>query len=155
MIEPMRGNLLEADAEALVNTVNCVGVMGKGIALQFKQAFPDNFARYAKACKEKRVRPGRVLVVETGAALNPKYIVNFPTKRHWKGGSKMEDVETGLVDLVAEVRRLDIRTIAVPPLGAGLGGLHWPEVRERIAAAFAELPDVRVLLFEPEGAPPA
>jgi O-acetyl-ADP-ribose deacetylase (regulator of RNase III) len=154
MIEPTQGNLLEADAEALVNTVNCVGVMGKGIALQFKQAFPENFALYAKTCKAGKMQPGRMLVFETGGMINPKYIINFPTKRHWKGKSKMADIESGLVDLVAQVRGLGIRSIAVPPLGAGLGGLSWPEVKKRIESAFAGLPDVRVLLFEPKGAPP-
>lgn len=154
MIEPTQGNLLEADAEALVNTVNCVGVMGKGIALQFKQAFPENFTEYAKVCKEKQMKPGRMLVFETGSMLNPKYIINFPTKRHWKGKSKMEDIDSGLVDLIAQVNRLNIQSIAIPPLGAGLGGLNWSEVKQRIEAAFAELPDVRVLLFEPKGAPP-
>ncbi len=153
MIEPTQGNLLEADAEALVNTVNCVGVMGKGIALQFKQAFPENFTYYAKVCKEGRMRVGHVLVFKTGSMLNPKYIINFPTKRHWKGKSKMEDIESGLVDLIAQVKRLRIQSIAIPPLGAGLGGLSWPEVKRRIEAAFAELPDVHVLLFEPKGAP--
>ena len=155
MIEPTQGNLLEADAEAIVNTVNCVGVMGKGIALQFKQAFPENFTRYAKVCKKKQMKPGHMLVVETGSMLNPKYIINFPTKRHWKGKSKMEDIETGLVDLTAQVRHLNIQSIAIPPLGAGQGGLKWSEVRALIVKAFAELPDIRVLLFEPKGAPPA
>jgi O-acetyl-ADP-ribose deacetylase (regulator of RNase III) len=154
MIEPTQGNLLEADAEALVNTVNCVGVMGKGIALQFKQAFPENFTHYAKVCKEKQMKPGRMLVFETGSILNPKYIINFPTKRHWKGKSKMEYIESGLVDLITQVKHLHIRSIAIPPLGAGLGGLNWSEVKQRIEAAFAELPDVQVLLFEPKGAPP-
>ena len=154
MIEPSQGNLLEADGEALVNTVNCVGVMGKGIALQFKQAFPANFKHYEKVCNDKQMRPGTVLVFETGSMLNPKYIINFPTKRHWKGMSKMEDIESGLADLIAQVKRLNIQSIAIPPLGSGLGGLNWPEVRARIEAAFATLPDVRVLLFEPKGAPP-
>jgi len=154
MIEPAQGNLLEADADALVNTVNCVGVMGKGIALQFKQAFPENFIHYAKACKTEQMQPGRMLVFETGSMLNPKYIINFPTKRHWKGKSRMEDIESGLVDLIAQVQTLDIQSIAIPPLGAGLGGLNWSEVKVRIMGAFAALPDVQVLLFEPTGAPP-
>ena len=154
MIEPTQGNLLESDAEALVNAVNCVGVMGKGIALQFKQAFPEHFTHYAKVCKEKQMKPGRMLVFETGSMLNPKYIINFPTKRHWRGKSKMEDIDSGLVDLIAQVKRFHIRSIAIPPLGAGFGGLNWSEVKQRIEAAFAELPDVRVLLFEPKGAPP-
>jgi O-acetyl-ADP-ribose deacetylase (regulator of RNase III) len=154
MIESTQGNLLEADAEALVNTVNCVGVMGKGIALQFKQAFPENFAVYEKVCKAGRMQVGKVLIYETGNLINPKYIINFPTKRHWKGNSRIEDVETGLDDLIGQIRRLNIRSIAIPPLGAGLGGLPWPDVRLRIQTSFAELPDVRVLLFEPQGAPP-
>jgi len=128
-------------------------VMGKGIALQFKQVFPENFTYYAKVCKEGRMRVGHVLVFETGSMLNPKYIINFPTKRHWKGKSKMEDIESGLVDLIAQVKRLRIQSIAIPPLGAGLGGLSWLEVKRRIEAAFVELPDVQVLLFEPKGAP--
>jgi O-acetyl-ADP-ribose deacetylase (regulator of RNase III) len=154
MIEVTQGNLLEADAEALVNTVNCVGVMGKGIALQFKQAFPENFSLYAKVCKEGRMVVGKMLVFETGNMVNPKYIVNFPTKRHWKGKSKMEDIDAGLEDLVAQIKRYRIQSIAIPPLGAGLGGLNWAEVEPRIEKAFAELPDVSVLLFEPKGAPP-
>lgn len=155
MIEPTQGNLLEADAEAIVNTVNCVGVMGKGIALQFKQAFPDNFTYYAKACDEKKVKPGQMLVFKSGGILNPKYIINFPTKRHWKAKSKIEDIESGLVNLIEQVKSLEIRSIAVPPLGAGLGGLAWPAVKKRIEEAFEGLPDVRVLLFEPVGAPAA
>ncbi|MBF2760371.1 MAG: macro domain-containing protein [Ectothiorhodospiraceae bacterium AqS1] len=151
MIEATRGNLLEADAEALVNTVNCVGVMGKGIALQFKRAFPKNFTEYAKACKGKEIKPGKVMVFETGNMLNQRYIVNFPTKRHWKEKSRMGDIETGLMDLCAQVQRLNIQSIAIPPLGAGLGGLNWHEVRQRIEAAFETMPEVRVLLFEPEG----
>ncbi len=155
MIEATQGNLLEADTEALVNAVNCVGVMGKGIALQFKQAFPENFAEYARVCKGKEMKPGRVMVFATGSMLNPKYIINFPTKRHWKDRSRMEDIEAGLVDLIAQVQRLNIQSIAIPPLGAGLGGLNWPDVKRRIEGAFAELPEVRVLLFEPKGRPSA
>lgn len=154
MITTTQGNLLEADAEALVNTVNCVGVMGKGIALQFKQAFPENFSHYAKVCKKGGMVVGKMLVFETGGMLNPKYIINFPTKRHWKGKSKIEDIETGLVDLAAQIKRYRIQSIAIPPLGAGLGGLMWTEVKPLIEKAFAELPEVNVLLFEPNGAPP-
>ncbi len=155
MTESQRGNLLEADVEALVNTVNCVGIMGKGIALQFKQAFPDNFREYARACRAGQVHLGQMLVVPTGGLTNPRYIINFPTKRHWKGKSHLADIESGLAALVAEVRRLDIHSIAVPPLGCGNGGLDWADVRPLIVAAFADLPDVRVLIYEPEGAPAA
>jgi len=155
MIEHTQGNLLSADAEALVNTVNCVGYMGKGIALQFKQAFPGNFKAYQRACKAEEVQPGRMFVFETGGLVNPRYIINFPTKRHWRGNSRVADIESGLEDLVAAVRRLGIRSIAIPPLGSGLGGLDWQQVRPRIEAAFADLPDVHVLLYEPKGAPVA
>ncbi len=155
MIEITRGNMLKADAEALVNTVNCVGNMGKGIALQFKKAFPDNFREYASACRNDEVRPGKMLVCETGSMWNPRYIINFPTKRHWRGKSRLEDIAAGLKALRDEVKRHGITSIAIPPLGCGLGGLDWVTVRPMIEEAFSSLRDVRVLLFEPSGAPDA
>jgi len=155
MIQITTGNLLEAEVDALVNTVNCVGFMGKGIALQFKQAFPDNFTAYEKACHAGEVRPGRMFIYDTHAVIGPKFIINFPTKRHWKGKSRMEDIESGLKALVADVDRLGIKSIAVPPLGCGLGGLNWNDVRPRIENAFAALPDVEVQVFAPTGAPDA
>lgn len=154
MIEFKQGNLLEENTEALVNTVNCVGVMGKGIALQFKQAFPENFKQYKKACDAKEVQPGKTFTTSTGK-LFPKYIINFPTKRHWRGKSKIEDVESGLKALVEEVKRLNIKSIAIPPLGCGNGGLDWGQVKPMIVNAFAEFPDVQVVIFEPGGAPVA
>jgi O-acetyl-ADP-ribose deacetylase (regulator of RNase III) len=153
MIEIKQGDLLNEDAEALVNTVNCVGVMGKGIALQFKQAFPAVFKHYKKACDGGEVQPGKMLTSPTLGLLNPKYVINFPTKRHWKGASRVEDVQSGLVALVAEVERLGIRSIAIPPLGCGNGGLDWAVVKPMIVEAFVGLPEVRVHLFEPAGAP--
>lgn len=155
MIELTRGNLLEAPVDALVNTVNCVGYMGKGIALQFKQAFPANFKHYEAACHAGDMVPGKMMIHDNGGLVNPRYIINFPTKRHWKGKSRIEDIESGLKALVADVQRLGIRSIAVPPLGCGLGGLEWRVVRPMIEQAFAGLPDVQVLLFEPAGAPEA
>ena len=155
MIKLTQGNILDADVEALVNTVNCVGIMGKGIALQFKQAFRDNFQAYASACREGKVKPGRMLPFPTNRMINPKYIINFPTKRHWKEKSKLEYIEKGLNSLVMEIRRLGIKTIAVPPLGCGYGGLRWAEVRNLIETAFDQLPDIHVLLFEPGGTPGA
>lgn len=154
-ISPTSGNLLAADVEALVNTVNTVGVMGRGIALQFRQTFPENFAAYAAACKQGRVQPGAMFITETGALTNPRYIINFPTKRDWRAKSEMEDIEAGLSALVNVVRELGIHSLAVPPLGCGNGGLKWAEVRPRIEAAFAELPEVCVWLYGPEGAPAA
>ena len=155
MIEFRQGNLLEADAEALVNTVNCVGFMGKGIALQFKQAFPENYRAYVRSCRAGDVQPGHMLVFDTGMISNPRYIVNFPTKRHWRGKSRIEDIEAGLYALVEDVKRLQIRSIAIPPLGCGLGGLAWDVVRPMIESAFDELTDVTVYLYEPKGAPEA
>lgn len=153
MVELVKGNILEADVDTLVNTVNTVGVMGKGIALQFKQAFPRNYELYRRACERGEVVPGRMFVVVTDRLSNPRLIINFPTKRHWKGKSRLEDIETGLVDLVEVIRRESIRAIAIPPLGCGSGGLDWDDVRPRILDALAAVPEVKVLLYTPEGAP--
>jgi len=155
MIELKEGDILQADAEALVNTVNCVGIMGRGIALQFRKAFPENFQAYEAACKRNELHQGMMLTFDLGRLQNPRYVINFPTKRHWKGKSRIEDIEAGLKALIAEVAKRGIHSIAVPPLGCGLGGLNWAEVRPMIEDAFRALPDVRVLLFEPTGAPEA
>lgn len=146
------GNLLEAEVDALVNPVNTEGVMGKGLALQFKKAFPDNFAAYERASKAGEVVTGRMHVVARLAA--PRFIINFPTKKHWRHPSMIEYVRDGLVDLVARVRELGIRSVAVPPLGCGNGGLDWRVVRPLIEQAFAAVPDLRVVLFEPPRSPP-
>ena len=122
MIQYTQGDILQAEVEALVNTVNCVGVMGRGIALLFKKALPDNFKAYAAACKRGEVLPGRMFVFETGRLIQPYYIINFPTKRHWRGKSRIEDIESGLAALVKEIQLRNIRSIAIPPLGSGLGG---------------------------------
>lgn len=155
MITIEQGNVLQAKAEALVNTVNCVGFMGKGIALQFKKAYPENFDAYQRACRAKEVQPGRMFIFDRRSMLDVKYIINFPTKRHWKGGARYEDIQAGLAALVEDVRRLGIRSIAIPPLGCGLGGLDWARVRPMIEHAFAVLPEVEVHLYEPAGAPAA
>ena len=149
MIRSVTGNLLEANAEALVNAVNTVGVMGKGIALQFRLAFPRNYELYRAACKRGDVVPGRMFVVPTNSSDNPKFIINFPTKRNWKNQSLMQDIDAGLCDLIDAIRREQIRSIAIPPLGCGNGGLRWSDVRPRIASALNILPDVEVLLYEP------
>lgn len=149
MIRFTTGDILQAETEALVNTVNCVGVMGLGVALQFKHAFPANFKAYAAACDRGEVQPGRMFVTETGLLAGPRYIINFPTKRHWRGKSRMEDIEAGLAALAQGICQRGIRSVAIPPLGSGLGGLDWADVRPHIEAAFAALPDVDVLIFEP------
>ena len=149
MIHPSSGDILAAPVEALVNTVNCVGVMGRGIALQFKNAFPDNYKQYAQACKREEVQPGRMFITSTGLLQGPRYIINFPTKRHWRGKSRLEDIETGLVDLVRVIEEHGITSIAIPPLGCGLGGLAWPVVNSRINAALAPLQSVQIHLYAP------
>lgn len=153
MIEFTSGDILKCEADALVNTVNCVGVMGRGIALQFKNAFPENFKAYEATCKHEAVQPGRMFVFETGQLTPPRFIINFPTKRHWRGKSRIEDIEAGLVDLARVIRERGIRSIAIPPLGSGLGGLDWNDVRPRIERALEPLEGVHVLVFEPNGAP--
>ncbi len=155
MIELQRGDILKAKADALVNTVNCVGVMGRGIALQFSKAFPEVFRAYEAACQRGEVQPGRVLSYDLNRFEQPHYVINLPTKKHWRGKSRMEYIEAGLDALVEEVRRLGLKSVAVPPLGCGLGGLDWSQVRPRIQRAFEAMPDVHVLLFEPKGAPSA
>ena len=155
MLEYKTGDILTEDADALVNTVNCVGVMGRGIALQFKNAFPDNFKAYAEACKRQEVQPGRMFVFDTGRLTNPRYIINFPTKRHWRGKSRMEDIDAGLKALQDVIRERNIRSLAIPPLGTGLGGLGWNEVRLRIKEALEGFSDLRIVIFEPSSAPAA
>lgn len=156
MIEEACGNILEDEVEALVNTVNCVGFMGKGIALQFKQAFPSNFEAYKKACKAGEVVPGKMFVHPAGRLVGAvRYIINFPTKRHWRAKSRLEDIERGLVALVETLRDLEVRSVAIPALGCGLGGLSWDQVRPLIETALAGLPEVTVRLYAPQAAPRA
>lgn len=155
MIEFKSGDLLKANVEALVNTVNTVGVMGKGIALQFKQAFPANFVAYEKLAKQKQIIPGKVFVFETGSFDNPHYIINFPTKRHWRGKARLQDIEAGLQDLVKVIQERNIRSIAIPPLGCGFGGLSWDDVRPLIVSALESVPDVQAFVYLPEGTPAA
>jgi len=153
MIEYTSGNILHSDAEVLVNTVNCVGVMGRGIALQFKNAFPDNFKAYVVACKRKEVQPGRMFTYITGQLTHPCYIVNFPTKRHWKDNSRMEDIKTGLQDLAVFICEQQIKSIAIPALGSGLGGLNWADVKPCIEAALQICNDTNIFIYEPKGTP--
>lgn len=149
MIRFTQGNLLEADAEALVNTVNTVGVMGKGVALMFKERFPENFKAYERACKDKRVRLGEVFATERKDLLGPKWIINFPTKGHWRYPSRIEWIQRGLVDLARFIREKNIRSVAIPPLGSGNGGLNWPEVKLVIMEALAGLEGVDIIIYEP------
>ena len=152
MVRFTTGNLLEADVEAVVNTINTVGVMGKGIALMFKERFPENFKAYEAACKRKEIAVGRMFVTESSELSGPRWIINFPTKAHWRSPSKLEWVRSGLQDLRRVIVENGIRSVAVPPLGSGNGGLDWREVRPLIEAALADLPDVEAVVYEPTAA---
>ena len=140
-------DVVKACTDAIVNTVNCVGVMGKGVALQFKQKYPDNFKKYKKACDNKKVVPGKMFVVDTGL-LQPRFIVNFPTKDHWRGNSKAEYIIDGLKDLKKVLVENDIKSISIPPLGCGNGGLVWEDVKKYITEALADT-NVNVIVAEP------
>lgn len=152
MIHYTQGNLLQSSAEALVNTVNEVGVMGKGIALQFREAFPASARVYEDSCTRGEVRVGSMLVTENVSLLGPRWIIHFPTKKHWRHPSKMEWVREGLADLARVIGELGIRSIALPPLGCGNGRLEWGDVRREIEAALGTLADVDVLVFTPTDA---
>ncbi|WP_433792657.1 type II toxin-antitoxin system antitoxin DNA ADP-ribosyl glycohydrolase DarG [Actinoplanes sp. CA-252034] len=149
MINIVKGDLLAADTDALVNTVNCVGVMGKGIALQFKRRYPAVFKAYETACKRGEVRIGEMLVVPTNQMDGPRYVINFPTKKHWRSPSRLEYIKDGLADLRRTIEEYDIRSVAIPPLGAGNGGLDWADVEPLIMDSLGTLPDVTVELFAP------
>lgn len=151
MIEYSNGDILRSNAQAIINTVNCVGVMGRGLALQFKKAYPDNFKAYADACLRYEVVPGKMFVFEPSAG--PKWIINFPTKRHWKDDSRMEDIESGLADLVRVIQEKKIESIAIPALGVGLGNLPWEPVRQRIEKALGVFPELKVLVYPPKPFP--
>jgi len=149
MISYTQGNLLESGAEALVNTVNTVGVMGKGIALMFKERFAANFTLYSAACKSKQVKVGQMFVTATGELEGPRWVINFPTKDHWRAPSRLEWIDAGLKDLKQVLREREIKSVAIPPLGAGNGGLDWPTVKALIVAALSDVNDVDIVVYEP------
>ncbi|TQS20988.1 macro domain-containing protein [Microbispora sp. KK1-11] len=149
MIILAQGDLLAAEVDALVNTVNCVGVMGKGIALQFKRRYPNVFLAYEKACRRGDVEIGRMFVVPTEQLAGPRFVINFPTKTHWRSPSRLEYIDAGLADLREVVRNYGLKSLAIPPLGAGNGGLNWNDVEPRIRTAFADMPDVVVHIYAP------
>lgn len=152
MIRYAEGNLLDAHAEALVNTVNEVGVMGKGIALMFSEAFPANTRAYQEACKDGKVRVGHMFVTENPSLISPRWIINFPTKKHWRHPSRLEWIREGLRDLVQVIQEKQIHSVALPPLGCGNGGLDWQLIRREIEAALADLTGVDILVFAPTNA---
>jgi O-acetyl-ADP-ribose deacetylase (regulator of RNase III) len=150
MIRFTEGNLLEAKAEALVNTVNTVGVMGKGIALMFREVFPENYRLYREACRNRKVKIGQIFATERRDFVSgPRWIVNFPTKEHWRSPSQLDWIRAGLVSLREFIQEHSIRSIALPPLGSGNGGLDWQDVRPLIVEALAPLQDVAIIVYEP------
>ena len=148
MIRFVQGNIFDSACEALVNPVNCVGVMGKGLALQFKRRFPANFTSYTAACRRRDLAPGRLHVFDTGAGA-PRLIVNFPTKLHWRDPSRLDHVTQGLHALTGAIAANTIRSIAIPPLGCGLGGLSWPDVRQLILHHLSPLNHVDIVVHGP------
>ncbi len=148
MIRFVQGNIFDSGCEALVNPVNCVGVMGKGLALQFKRRFPANFSSYAAACRRRELAPGRLHVFDAGAG-TPRLIVNFPTKRHWRDASRLDDVAQGLAALAGAIAANTIHSIAIPPLGCGLGGLPWRDVRQLIHHNLSPLDRVDIVVHGP------
>ena len=150
MLNFKQGDIFEQDTEAIVNPVNCVGVMGRGLALTFRDRFPDNYREYARACHENQVVPGRMFVFKTYWNTNPQYIINFPTKRHWRDRSLLMDVQDGLEALAQEITDRHIASVAIPALGAGLGGLPWKPVRRAIESSLAGLERVEITVLEPQ-----
>ncbi|MBN8574771.1 MAG: macro domain-containing protein [Candidatus Kapaibacterium sp.] len=142
------GNIFDCNAEALVNTVNTVGVMGKGLALQFKERFPENYQLYKAACKNDEVQVGKMFITSTNSIIPPNWIINFPTKKHWMHQSSYEYIEKGLEDLVVQIRRLGIQSVALPPLGVGQGGLEWERVKRLILLKLESL-ETDITVFEP------
>jgi len=146
-----QGNIFREEVMALVNPVNTVGVMGKGLALQFKKRYPHNFQLYREAYKANQLEVGKMLVTEIEGLENPKYIVNFPTKEHWRSKSKMSYIEEGIEDLVTIIVAYEISSIALPALGCGWGGLDWKEVKLLIEEKLERIAEkVDVIVFEPK-----
>jgi len=146
------GDLFQERAEAIVNTVNCVGVMGKGVALEFKRRWPENFRAYKRLCDRGGLRPGKSFIFENADMFDPcgrRFLINFPTKDHWRDGSRMEYIEDGLDDLVLQTRKLGIRSVAMPSLGCGNGGLDWKAVKVILSRKLETIKDVDVIAFEP------
>ena len=155
MITHTRGNILMDPSQALVNPVNCVGVMGKGLALQFKQAYPANYRMYAALCRTKALRPGTLYIWHNpDPSATPRFIINFPTKDHWRHPSRLEHIHTGLHALVNEIKRTNIHSIAIPSLGAGLGGLSWDQVMPLIETHLDTIPEISVTIYHPLQSPP-
>ncbi|WP_338815028.1 macro domain-containing protein [Bernardetia sp. Wsw4-3y2] len=148
-----KGNILESNTEVIINPVNTVGVMGKGLALQFKQKFPTNYKIYKEACKNKTIDIGKLLLVsdfKNESNLERKqFIINFPTKKHWRNPSKIEYIEEGLKDLVRIIETQKFESMAIPALGCGLGGLEWEDVRFLLEKYLEKIEGIKITIYEP------
>ena len=154
MLTMCAGDIFQDGAFAIVNPVNCEGVMGKGLALEFKKRYPDNYAAYKFACEKNEVHPGTMFTVDGsrvvhGSIVSPQIVINFPTKDHWRDNSRIKFIQSGLVDLETVITARDIRSIAIPALGCGLGGLSWTLVKPVIVRWAQRLPHVAVNLYSP------
>jgi O-acetyl-ADP-ribose deacetylase (regulator of RNase III) len=146
MLEIRKGDIFLSECEAICNAVNCIGVMGAGLALQFKRCFPEMFEDYKHVCNHKLLRPGTMHVWDNGS--NPRFIINFPTKDDLSP-SQMSYITSGLLALAEEIKKRDIKSIAIPSLGCGLGGLPYEDVKLEIEKFVVSLPDIQVVLYEP------
>lgn len=144
-----KGNILESNTEVIINPVNTVGVMGKGLALQFKQKFPTNYKIYKEACKNQTIDIGKLLLVDESNLERKKFIINFPTKKHWRNSSKIEYIEEGLKDLVRIIETQSFESMAIPALGCGLGGLEWESVKLLIEKQLGNLEEIEIIIYEP------
>ena len=147
------GDMFSEQTDAIVNTVNCVGVMGKGVALEFKRRWPENFKEYKKQCERKELIPGKVSIFDTGdmfATSNPRYLINFPTKQHWRSKSKISYIEDGLDSFVKQLRDYKIKSVTLPPLGCGNGGLAWEDVRALLVEKLSSIEDIDFVVYAPE-----
>ncbi|AFM03947.1 putative phosphatase, C-terminal domain of histone macro H2A1 like protein [Bernardetia litoralis DSM 6794] len=145
-----KGNILESTTEVIINPVNIVGVMGKGLALAFKKHFPHNYKVYKEACKNKTIDIGKLLLVDEFDLEKKQFIINFPTKKHWRNPSKIEYIEEGLKDLVRIIETQKFESMAIPALGCGLGGLEWEDVKLVLEKYLRDLEDIEILIFEPK-----
>lgn len=148
MVTFVRGDIFSSPAQVLTNTVNCVGLMGKGVALEFKMRYPKMFNDYKIKCDQGDVKAGQPYLWEDDSV----QVLNFPTKRHWKDGSLLQDIEDGLKYLTENYEQMGLQSLAMPALGCGLGGLEWSEVQPLIVKHLGAIPDLDVYVYEPHGA---
>ena len=148
MLRTVHGNILDSNAQVLTNPVNCVGIMGKGIALEFKNKYPNNYKNYAFACNNNMLKPGNIHIFEFLENDIKKFIINFPTKRHWKDKSKIEDIYSGMLALSIFLEKNNIQSIAIPKLGCGLGGLNWFDVRNIFIDVLTKYENIDIQIFE-------